>query len=703
MSTRTAKAIAWPLWALTLGVATAATAMTFVNPHGTEDFIFAPVVIIGSMSFATAGALIVSRHPGQPVGWLLCTLGFELAFLTSAEEYVTRSLSTLNRLPATTALAWLNGWLSIVALAAIPMVFLLFPTGRVPSRRWRPLVWVMVLATALAVVSFILLPTDLARNYLHSAGQLLNPTGVEALDGIADLAALIGGLALLASALLSVAALIIRFRRARGEERQQLRWLAYVAATAAVAFIASAVTEFSSEEFRHATFLDEVLFTTFVLSLALGIPLACGIAILKYRLYALDIVIKKTVVFAVLAAFLSLVYVAVVVGIGAVVTGTENTVLTFAATAIVAIAFQPLRALARRLADRVVYGKRATPYEVLSEFSDQVATGYSTEEVLPRMAQILGEGIGARKAGVWLRVGSEVRLLASWPHVEGEVAGTEPIAAVENGALPGGDRTFPVRHQGELLGALTVDMPPAEPITPSQAKLASDLASQAGLVLRNVRLIEEVRASRQRLVAAQDEERRRIERNLHDGAQQQLVALAVKLGLARTVNQQDHDRANHMLEVLQSDAQGALENLRDLARGIYPPLLADQGLAAAVAAQARKAPFPVEVETDGLGRYAQEAEAAVYFCCLEAMQNVAKYAEASSVRVKLGIEDGELTFEVSDDGKGFDPERTPTGAGLQNMADRLAALGGSIEVRSQPGQGTTVFGRVPVRAVQPAT
>src|SRR5437764_6806106 len=168
------------------------------------------------------------------------------------------------------------------------------------------------------------------------------------------------------------------------------------------------------------------------------------------------------------------------------------------------------------------------------------------------------------------------------------------------------------------------------PLDPRREKLVNDLAAQAGLVLRNVRLIEEVRASRQRLVAAQDEERRRIERNLHDGAQQQLVALAVRLGVARTVNQQDHERANQMLDVLQSDAQGALENLRDLARGIYPPLLADKGLPAALAAQARKASLPVEVETDGLGRYTQEAEAAVYFCCPEAMQHVAKYAEACS-------------------------------------------------------------------------
>jgi signal transduction histidine kinase len=627
-----------------------------------------------------------------------------LALLGFADEYVTRSLSMPDRLPVTGFIAWITGWAPIAALAAIPAVFLLFPTGRVPTPRWRPLAWVIVLAASLTVVSFVLLPKDLANNYQDSSGQqLLNPTGVEALDGIANLTALIGGLTLLGSAFLSVVALILRFRRAHGEERQQLRWLAYVAATAAAMFIGSAATEFASQEFLHSTFIDEFFFTTFVLSLALGIPVACTIAILKYRLYDLDIVIKKTVVFAVLAAFVTLVFVAVVVGIGTLVTGAGNSVVTFVATAIVAIAFQPLRTRARRFADRVVYGKRATPYEVLSEFSDRVATSYSTEEVLPRMAQILGEGLGARKSGVWLRVGSDVRLLATWPSVDGGVAETEPISAVEGGALPGSDRTFPVRHQGELLGALTVAMPPAEPITPSKEKLAGDLASQAGLVLRNVRLIEEVRASRQRLVAAQDEERRRIERNLHDGAQQQLVALAVKLGLARTVNQRDHERANQMLEVLQSDAQGALENLRDLARGIYPPLLADQGLAAAVSAQARKAPLPVEVESDGLGRYAQEAEAAVYFCCLEAMQNVAKYADATSVRVKLTVENGELTFEVSDDGRGFDPERTPTGAGLQNMADRLAALGGSLELRSQPGKGTTVSGRLPVRAVQPAT
>jgi signal transduction histidine kinase len=224
------------------------------------------------------------------------------------------------------------------------------------------------------------------------------------------------------------------------------------------------------------------------------------------------------------------------------------------------------------------------------------------------------------------------------------------------------------------------------------------VASQAGLVLRNVRLIEELRASRQRLVTAQDEERRRLERNIHDGAQQQLVALSVKLRLAETMADRDLAKAKALIEEVRGGTQEALDDLRDLARGIYPPLLADQGLAAALDAQARKAPLEVEVGPDSVGRYPQETEATAYFCVLEALQNVAKYANASRAVVRLGEERGRLVFSVSDDGRGFDVETTPRGSGLQNMADRLEALGGTIEIVSSPGSGTTITGRIPLSA-----
>ncbi len=235
-------------------------------------------------------------------------------------------------------------------------------------------------------------------------------------------------------------------------------------------------------------------------------------------------------------------------------------------------------------------------------------------------------------------------------------------------------------------------------MTPDKERLVTDLASQAGLVLRNVALVEELRGSRRRLVAAQDHERRKLERNIHDGAQQQLVALAVKARLARQLVARDPDRTEEMLGQIEAETQTALEDLRDLARGIYPPLLADKGLGAALEAQARKAPLPVRVNADGVGRLQQDVEAAVYFSCLEALQNVAKYARASNATIELRLDASTLRFTVSDDGRGFDPTSV-SGSGLQGVTDRLAAVGGTFDLRTAPGAGTTITCTVPVTVV----
>jgi signal transduction histidine kinase len=488
-------------------------------------------------------------------------------------------------------------------------------------------------------------------------------------------------------------ALFLRLRTTRGEQRQQLRWLAYtgVAGTCLLPLLPLAFA------FGDNEVIGSIFWFGITLIICLGIPLASGIAIMRYRLFDLDIVVKKTVVFGALLGFGVIVYLAVVVGIGAEVGSRGDSALTLAAAAIVALAFQPLRAWARRLADRLVYGKRATPYEVLADFSDRMSAAYSIEAVLPRMAQTIAEATGASEAEVWLRVGSELRPAASWPDGDGA---RSPVREIE--AIPDVDGTFPVTHQEDLLGALTVSMPPSEPLTPSQEKLLRDLAAQAGLVLRNVRLVEEVRASRQRLVTAQDERAKALERNLHDGAQQQLVALAVRLRLARTSAQKEGARSTvDLLDGLATDANDALENLRDLARGIYPPLLADKGLASALEAQVRRGTIPVDMHDEGVGRSPPDVESALYVCCLEALQNVAKYAHATHAEVRLSATGDELAFEVLDDGDGFDPKTMPLGSGLQGMADRLEALGGILEVRSEPGAGTTVAGRIAARAIEP--
>jgi signal transduction histidine kinase len=276
------------------------------------------------------------------------------------------------------------------------------------------------------------------------------------------------------------------------------------------------------------------------------------------------------------------------------------------------------------------------------------------------------------------------------------------------GAAPtitGTDRVALVYHQGQALGALSVAKRPGENLTPVEDKLMSDLAAQAGLLLHNIGLtrqlqarLTELQASRLRIVTAQDDQRRRMERDIHDGAQQQLLAIGATLALAESVAGQDAERERALVAQLKTETSGALERLRELARGIYPPLLADQGLATAVRAHASKAPGPVDVSTDGVGRYPADLETAIYFCCVEALQNAARHAPGSAVRVSLAEDEGQVMFSVTDDGPGFDPATTAGGSGLRNMSDRLAALGGSCQIDSSPGRGTTVAGRIGLTA-----
>jgi signal transduction histidine kinase len=270
------------------------------------------------------------------------------------------------------------------------------------------------------------------------------------------------------------------------------------------------------------------------------------------------------------------------------------------------------------------------------------------------------------------------------------------VAGEELPVFGDGVRAFPVTHGGELLGAITLAMAANDPMDVTKERLAQGVASQAGLALRNVRLVQDLRASRRRIVAAQDERAKALERNIHDGAQQQLVALSVRLRLAEQLAERDPAATAEMLRDLQGAATTTLEDLRDLARGIYPPLLADKGLAAALESQARKAAVPVAVEAGDIGRHPPDIESTVYFCVLEALNNIAKYAQARGAVVSLARDDGALTFEVRDDGAGFDSGATTYGTGLQGMADRLDAIGGRLQVESRPGEGTKVHGEIPV-------
>jgi signal transduction histidine kinase len=645
------------------------TAWDFSNVFGGVANLAVPVV----------GFVLASRRPGNRVGWLLLVGSLALGLGGFVSAYALHALvADPGSLPAGRAFAWLSNWIWVIPIAVLAFVFLLFPTGRLRARRWRPAAWFV--GGAFTFTGVVLL--------VHATGAWSDPFGPAGRTGSPLLLAAM--LILVVAALVvSVVAVVVRFARSAGEERLQLKWFAAAAVLVVATLIPSMVT-------------DSVVAAVLVNLAFLCLWVAIGVAVLKYRLYEIDIVISKAVLYGSLAVFITAVYAGLVVDVGTLAGGRDSPLLAALAAAVVAVAFQPARQWAGRLANRVVYGRRATPYQVLSDFARRIGGAYSHEDVLPQMAQIVAAGTGAEQVVVWLRVDDQLHPVASSggsppavpPPAVPPPADGLPVDGQAMPALPGADMSVPVAHGGDLLGAISVRMPKGEPLRPAGQQLVADVASQAGLVLSNVSLVEDLRASRQRLVAAQDEARRRLERNLHDGAQQDLVALSIKARLGTTV--EDLPQAQEIFGELQAGAAGALENLRDLARGIYPPLLADLGLAAALNAQAGKSALPVAVVAEGIGRFGQDTEAAVYFCCLEALQNTAKYAHASQARVAVQSQRGTLCFTVSDDGTGYDARHTPMGSGQRNMADRLAALGGQLDVRSAPGQGTTITGHLPV-------
>ena len=706
MNPRLARVIAWGCLVLS-AFSVLITLVLLLGFHAPASVQILPQEYVFGLSFlgfSIVGALVAPRRPENPLGWLFIAAGAFSILAVATSEYGIQALyGGLHHWPAGEFSIWLSTWFAIPGIGVLPWILLLFPNGRLLSPRWRLVAWLAGFLPLFAITAGALVPGPMTGGLGSTIILDHNPFGVAALRFLQPLGPYFfpAWAAILA---LAAASMVVRLRRSAGEERQQLKLFGFAAVILAGAALSSAVLD-GVPALAGIRPLDSVLGAIGMLSLAT----ATGVAILRYRLYEVDVVISRTVTYAALAALITAVYLAFVVGIGSLIGrgSSTNVLLSVIATAIVALAFQPVRIRLQRVANRLVYGRRASPYEVLSEMSRRVAEAYG-DDLLPRMAKVLAQGTGAVRAEIWLRLGGDLRRAAVWPTAMHDTPSL-PIHSTDLPTVPGASHVVPVRHADELLGALALVKRPGESLSPIEITLVEDLASEAGLVLRNVALteelrehVDELRASRQRLVTAQDVERRRLERNLHDGAQQNLVALKVKLSLARSLALKDPSQVTTLLGDLDKEASEAMETLRDLARGIYPPLLADEGLAAAMKAQARKATVPVSVQADGIGRYPAEVEATVYFCCLEALQNVQKYAGASVATVSLDQRNGQLCFAVEDDGSGFEPGTTPKGAGLTNLADRLDALGGTLRIESRPGAGTRLTGSVPaVPAVVP--
>ena len=632
------------------------------------------------LALAAAGGLIAVRKPGNLIGWLL--LGVSLM-----QGIGILGTSLVRYLYAARPASSLAGWLmlppnaiSAVSFGLLIFVVLTFPDGRLLSPRWRWLAGFVLLFLGLSVVDVAVspvppLPIGLPASPLGSAewARVLDPLTSEPVVG---LLLLVAGISL-----------VLRYRAGGPVVRQQIKWFGLGVAVLVICSVANGlghVVNGNASPTSIWAFAGTVIQTVGLM----GMPVAIGVAILRHRLFDIDLIISRALTYGALAVVATAIYVALVVGLGTLIgrTAGTNLALSIVATAFVAVAFQPLREWLDAAANRLVFGRRQAPYESLTGFTRRLAGSYSVGDVMPRMVEVIAEGLRCRAAAVMV-VGS-TQAAARWPPVA-ELPEEAPSQIVE------------VRHQGEKHGSLAIWTHAGEVLNKNQQRVLSDLALQAGLVLHNARLsaelerrLEELRASRLRLVSAQDHERRRLERDLHDGAQHDLVALRMKLGLAEGVARTSSSHLATLLSELRDDTATTLENIRRLSRGLYPPLLESQGLAAALTAHARRLPVPVQVQACDK-RFAHDVETAVYFCCVEALQNAAKHACAHQASISIEEVQGRLCFEIKDDGQGFDVTIPNGGSGLQNIQDRIDALEGTFAIHSGSA-GTRLEGSIPL-------
>ena len=647
----------------------------------------APLGAIGAVSMAAA----LRRDPGNRCARILLASGV-VAALHVATTALVRVLLAQGAPPGPAVAAgaavpaevlpwavrvpyWVNGWSWVVAAGLAMVGLAMAPAGRWP-RPW--LRWVE--------------PVGLVGTGVFAAGWawVVRPVGdalvqLNALHGVDPVGGILlgaGGALLAVTAAGAVAAVVLRFRVTPGVDQARP---SRSVAVATVLFLVSMVALYPWP-------------TAWAVASAASLCLlvvCIGVAIATEGMFDLEVALGRAVTASVMAAFVTIGHLAVTRGTGRLL-GDDGPLPSLVATAVVALAFHPVRLAVQRGVRRGILGVRATPAEVLSAMAARLAGATSTEEVLGEVADLLVAGTGAVRA--------EVRLAAVGAHDDLRLTVTGGDAAAPPG--PGHLHRAAVVHEGEVLGEVVLVAARTEHLAAADLRLLQQVADTLGPVLRTASLtgqlrasIDDLRASRRRLMVAEDAVRRSVERDIHDGAQQLLLALRLKLALAATMAEGRSPGVGALLQEAADDTDAVVQELRRLARGIYPPLLHEEGLAAALRSHLRGVPLPAEVTDHASGRMDPTVEVALYFCCLEAVQNAVKHAAASRLEVHLWHEGAAVHLRVADDGRGIDPGRAIAGSGMANMRDRVEALGGTLRIRRvNPEGGTEVHAIVPVLA-----
>jgi two-component system NarL family sensor kinase len=689
--------LAWTTWGLSttltaLSLLLLALNLSYPGAHIFDFWVENTTIAVGC---SAVGAVIASRCPGNPIGWIFCVIGLAGAVRHFGAQYADHALlAAPGSLPAGEAVAWSTSWTWVLYMGLFILLALLFPNGHLPSSRWRWVAWLSAIVVATGAVSVAFSPGP-----LRGLGSIDNPLGIEGIRSVESLFQAF----LFVLGLFAAGSLFLRLRNTRGVERQQLKWFTYATAVLIIAAIP-----------RFTIFLSMdvpwLWWTGFVLVIAGlgGIPLATGIAILKYRLYDIDLIINRTLVYGALSASVVGIYMLVVGGFGALLQTSGNFAISLLATGLVAALFQPLRSRLQCGVNKLMYGERDEPYKVLSRLGRRLEGTLAPEAALTTIVETMSEALKLPYAAILLKQGSEF------------------VTAAERGTPVGEPVTLPLAHQKEPVGRLVVaPRASGEEFTPSDRRLLDDLAWQAGVAVHAARLTADLQRSREHLVTAREEERRRLRRDLHDGLGPTLAGLTFGLDAARNLLAREPEDTEALLARLKGQTQEAVSDVRRLVYGLRPPALDDLGLVPAIREQAAnhglvadgppggKAGEKANREASGEDGLIFSVEApghlpplpaAVEVACFriaqEAMTNVARHARARTCRVRLSLDEARneaLKLEVVDDGVGVSGERR-AGVGMTSMRERAAELGGTCVVEPGPAGGTRVLARLPLPA-----
>lgn len=634
-----------------------------------------------TITYCVVGALIASRHPRNVIGWIFCTIGFLSALNMLSAGYALYS-ELVRSMPGEALARWFSIWIWIPnTLLPITFTLLLFPDGRLLSRHWSPVAWAAALGTAAYTFSMAFYPGSLEALGIPAA----NPYGIQGSEGTMTALMTFAAPLLLVGIFGSIASIVVRFRRAAGIERAQLKGLAVAGIIVIVGNILGGVLWLFSPNNPMSQELS-IIATDITL---VTIVVATGVAILRYRLWDIHIFVNRALVYGSLTALVVALYIVIVGALGNLLQSSSSLPISLVGTGIIAISFQPLRERLQRSINRLMYGERDDPYAVLGRLSERLEVVAASQSVLPTIVETVADALKLPYTAIALKDGDQVSIAAE--HLRPPAVAPRNAREVE---------ILPLVYQMEVIGQLIL-APRArgEAFSDADRRLLDTIARQAGVAAYNVRLTQDLQRSRERLVTTREEERRRLRRDLHDGLGPVLAAMSFKLDAIHNLADRDAGAVQRLAAELKVQMQDALADIRRIAYNLRPPALDELGLVGAL-----KAHITSHNQVQGL-QITLEApenppplpaavEVAAYRIALEAMNNVSRHAGAHHCYVRLSLPD-DLCLEILDDGRGL-PSEVRAGVGLISMRERAEELGGRCTAEALPQGGTGITAHLPL-------